>query len=119
MGESGALALRLAMALLPFAPMVCVTALIGGVLQTHGRFAPTAAAPVILNACIISGVALWKLLSGADLEDAAFSAAGGILVAGALQIVWSLVAARPYTAWTRAVSGSRDAVVRTLRRTVR
>jgi len=118
MGDSGALALRLAMVLLPFAPMVCVTALIGGVLQTHGRFAPTAAAPVILNACIISGVVLWKILSGADLEDAAFSAAGGILVAGALQIVWSLLAARRYTAWTRAVTGSRDAVVRTLKRTV-
>lgn len=117
LGQSGQLAITLSMTLLPFAPMICVTALIGGVLQTHGRFAPTAAAPVILNACIIGGVVLWKFLSSAALEDAAFSAAGGILVAGALQIVWSLFAARPYVRWTRALAGSRASVVRTLKKT--
>ena len=116
-GRTGDLAITLALVLLPFAPMICVTALIGGILQTHGRFAPTAAAPVILNACIIAGVVLWKLLSGADLEHAAYSAAGGILVAGALQIGWSLLAAREFTSWTRVRTGVRAPVVRTLKRT--
>lgn len=118
LGASGGLAIKLAMLLLPFAPMICVTALIGGVLQTHGRFAPTAAAPVILNACIIGGVLLWKFLSGATLEDAAYSAAAGVLVAGALQIIWSLHAARPYAAWTRTLIGARAPVISTLRKTL-
>ncbi len=117
-GQSGPLAIHLSMLLLPFAPMICVTALIGGILHTHGRFAPTAAAPVILNICIIAGVLGWKLLSGANLEAAAFSAAGAVLLAGVLQIAWSLVAARPYTSWTRHITGTRGPVVRTLRRTL-
>jgi len=116
LGESGGLALLLAMVLLPFAPMVCVTALLGGVLQSHHRFAPTAAAPVILNLCIIAAV-LVAAAVGASLESAAFAAAGGVLVAGALQIAWSLAAARAHTSWTAHFAPAAREVRETLRRT--
>lgn len=117
MGETGPLALTLAMLLLPFAPLICVTALIGGVLQTHGRFGPTAAAPVLLNLGIIAAVLLWRTIDGSDLESAAFTAGVGVLLAGALQILWSLAAARRHHPWSFDFSGVRPAVGRTLRRT--
>jgi len=49
MGESGGLALRLTMIMLPYMPMVCATALLGGMLQCRDRFGPTASAPIVLN----------------------------------------------------------------------
>jgi len=117
LGVSGRLALLLSIALLPFAPMICVTALLGGVLQTHGRFAPTAAAPVILNVCIIAGVLGWKLAGGEELETAAFAAAFGVLAAGLLQIAWSFAAARREARWTFKGPDPSSAVRATLRRT--
>jgi len=115
--DSGALALQLSMLLLPFAPMICVTALLGGMLQSHGRFAPTAAAPVILNLCIILAVAGAAWLASATLEAAAFAAAAAVLIAGLLQIIWSLFAAAPYVNWTPRFAAARLAVRRTLVRT--
>ncbi|MBC8523665.1 hypothetical protein H8D29_07025, partial [PVC group bacterium] len=44
----------LMMIMLPYMPLVCVVAVLGGILQTHGRFGPTAGAPIILNACMIA-----------------------------------------------------------------
>src|SRR5437016_2974080 len=43
------LSLKLIMLMLPMMPAVCVTAILGGMLQAHGRFGPPAAAPIILN----------------------------------------------------------------------
>ena len=52
------LAIRLTMIMLPYMPMICVAALLGGILQVHGRFGPPAAAPIVLNLVMI-GAALW------------------------------------------------------------
>ncbi len=89
------LAVRLTMVMLPYMPMVCVVALLGGVLQVRGRFGAPAGAPILLNAVMIGAT----LLAGAMVQPAA-GARGAILVvalsvvvAGVLQLVWLGVAA--------------------------
>ena len=86
-GEHPALAVELLRIVLPYAPMVCLVALLGAVLQVRGRFAPTAAAPAILNVALVVGV-----LTGPDGDPTArmHNAAWAVLVAGVLQVMWSL-----------------------------
>jgi putative peptidoglycan lipid II flippase len=42
-----ALSFRLMMLMLPMMPAVCITAILGGMLQAHGRFGPPAAATIV------------------------------------------------------------------------
>ena len=44
------LSLQLIMVMLPFMPLICVAATLGGMLQVHDRFGPHAAQPIVLNA---------------------------------------------------------------------
>src|SRR5690606_6480057 len=43
----------LVMIALPFMPLICIAATLAGVLQTHGRFGPPAAQPIVLNLCVL------------------------------------------------------------------
>ena len=81
------MAVELLRIVLPYAPMVCLVALLGAVLQVRGRFAPTAAALAILNVALVVGV-----LTGPDGDPQArmHCAAWAVLVAGVLQVAWSL-----------------------------
>lgn len=58
-----ALSLKLIMLMLPFMPFICMTAIMGGMLQVHGKFGPSASGPIILNGFIIA-VALWHVFHG-------------------------------------------------------
>ncbi|MFW6032606.1 MAG: murein biosynthesis integral membrane protein MurJ [Phycisphaeraceae bacterium] len=124
------LALRLTMIMLPYMPLVCLVALFGAVLQVHGRFAPAAAAPILLNMVIVA-FASWgawgggaELLAGAGpLEDIARQRwtaeliAWGVLLAGTLQLVWQVLAARQVTTIRIAMAGTRErmhAMIRTM-----
>ncbi len=112
--EAGGLTIRLTMVMLPFMPLVCATALLGGMLQTHGTFGPTAAAPIILNLSIIAAAAITALALDAPLETAAMAVAGAVVLAGALQLAWSLLALRGKVAWRRPAADVRPAVRRLL-----
>ncbi len=92
LGQSGGLALKLAMALLPFMPLICATAVLGGALQTHSVFAPAAAAPVVLNLCIIAAAALSAFGLGLEPERGIFLVAFSVLLAGIVQLSWALAA---------------------------
>ncbi len=85
-GEHPTLAVELLQIVLPYAPMVCLVALLGAVLQVRGRFAPTAAAPAILNIALVVGI-----LTGPaeDPQAKMHRAAWAVLLAGLLQVVWS------------------------------
>ncbi|MHC5024737.1 MAG: lipid II flippase MurJ, partial [Planctomycetota bacterium] len=48
MADHGNLAVWLMMVMLPYMPMVCLVAILGAMLHVHGRFGPTAAAPIVL-----------------------------------------------------------------------
>ncbi len=61
--EARLTSIRLIMVMLPFMPFICVTAILGGMLQVHGRFAAAASGPLVLNGFIIA-VGLWHVVRG-------------------------------------------------------
>lgn len=112
-------ALWLTMIMLPFAPLICCVALLGAMLQVHGRFGPTAAAPIILNVCLAAaaGVAWWLIAPQDDRGRLVVAAAMAcaVVVAGLLQAAWALFALRGHTRMSLDRSGL-DAVKRVMRR---
>lgn len=101
------LSLTLIMVCLPFMPLICVAAILGGMLQARGRFGPWAAAPILLNLCVI-GAAVPYFVVEADARAWAYPIAAAAVLSGALQVLWSLWALKGMVRWTRAVSGVRD-----------
>ena len=88
------LAIRLMMIMLPYMPLVCVVAILGAMLQVHGRFGPTAAAPIVLNLFIVIAAACfgWVYLSY-DAQRYYWhitTVAISVLAAGIVQVIWSL-----------------------------
>jgi putative peptidoglycan lipid II flippase len=63
---------------------IALVALYGGVLNSLGRFAAAAAAPVVLNLCLIGALALSALW----LDAPAYALAWGVALAGLLQFLW-------------------------------
>ena len=112
------LSLRLIMLTLPFMPMVCVAAILGGMLQTHGRFAPWAAAPIILNLCIIGACAPYWFIHSASPRTWGYVISASVLLAGSLQIAWSLRRLRGRVDWNAASEQTRARVKTMLARMV-
>jgi putative peptidoglycan lipid II flippase len=69
---------------------IALVALYGGVLNSLGRFAAAAAAPILLNLCLIGAL----LLSALWLDAPARALAWGVAVAGLLQVLWLRLAVR-------------------------
>ncbi|HZW10308.1 MAG TPA: murein biosynthesis integral membrane protein MurJ [Phycisphaerales bacterium] len=113
-----ALSLRLIMLTLPYMPLVCVAAIVGGMLQSHGRFAPTAAAPIILNVLVIGAAVPFFLADRTEAmrTQAAYVIGVAAVVAGALQAAWSLGAMRGRIRWRRTLRGAGEPMRRLLRR---
>lgn len=112
------LALRLTMLMLPYMPLVCLVALIGGILQVHGRFAPAAGTPILLNIVMIGGIAI--AASGVDgteawLRRGAYLVGISVVAAGAVQLVWMLFSLHRHEKLTTAFHGTRAAVRTILR----
>lgn len=119
--EHGNLALWLMMIMLPYMPMVCLVAILGAMLQVHSRFGPTAAAPIVLNlSLIIAAITGGHLAHAAGLVDNARLAhialvAGAVVIAGVLQISWSMFALRDRNWWQRDHAAARGDVRRVVR----
>jgi putative peptidoglycan lipid II flippase len=112
------LSLKLVMVMLPFMPLVCAAAILGGMLQVHGRFAPAAAGPVILNTLIVA-TGLYFLLSGKHGDPTVAYALGvATVISGLTQSVWFLRLLRPHVRWTRDFGEARGRARRMLRRFV-
>ncbi len=77
------LAVELSRITFPYLLMMSLSALLGGVLNAHDRFAPFAAAPVIFNLSLITA-----LLLGNYAETAGHALSWGIFIAGILQFGW-------------------------------
>ena len=93
--------LFLVAAMLPYMPLICTAAILGGMLQAHNRFVPWAAAPIILNLCILAAAAPFFAINNADSQRWAFYIAGAIIAAGVIQVLWSLRMLKGCAAWTR------------------
>ncbi|MEO1477950.1 MAG: murein biosynthesis integral membrane protein MurJ [Bacteroidota bacterium] len=109
------LSIRLMMLLLPLMPLVCTVAILGGVLQVNKRFAVPAAAPIVLNICMIAA-ALIAIATRASAERAAHAVALATLAAGCIQLAWALIALRPLVRFTTVFAGAAHEAKQTLRR---
>lgn len=82
-------AVLLAQVTMPYLTCMTLAALFSGVLNAKGRFALSAAAPTILNACLLLAVTPFLVLG--DVRDpetqraAALAAAGAVTIAGVVQ----------------------------------
>ena len=70
----------------PYILMMSLTALLGGVLNSFGRFAAFAAAPMFFNAILISALVFGRNL----FETSGHALAWGLAVAGVAQFGWML-----------------------------
>ncbi|GAB4108052.1 MAG: murein biosynthesis integral membrane protein MurJ [Phycisphaeraceae bacterium] len=100
LSDDSLLAVRLTMLMLPYMPMICLVALIGGLLQVHDRFGPAAVAPIILNLVMIAAIVLatiWmnqtrnEAYRDAAVVDAIVFVSTSVLLAGLLQLIWQVV----------------------------
>ena len=110
--------LALMAVMLPFMPLVCIAAVLGGILQSHHRFAPTAAAPIVLNLCIIAAALPALLIADITPRTAAYAVAIATLLAGAIQVAWALRALRGQVAWRAAPVDVSSRARRMLRRSL-
>ncbi|MFM9958886.1 MAG: murein biosynthesis integral membrane protein MurJ [Phycisphaerales bacterium] len=93
-GESGHSFVVFTMVMLPYMPLICATAILGGMLQTHGKFAAPAAAPILLSAFMIAAATLWAWAWKASLETSALAVAVSVTLSGFVQLAWCLWALR-------------------------
>jgi putative peptidoglycan lipid II flippase len=104
MGEDNSTVLWLMMVMLPYMPLVCIVAMLGAMLQVHGRFGPPAAAPLLLNGAMIVTAVVVALLSGESSPHSRLltigAIAGSVVLAGILQVAWMLWSLRGKVQWT-------------------
>lgn len=91
----------LTMIMLPFMPLVCVTALLGAMLQVHGRFSAQAGSPILLNAVLISVACATGVILEWSMASIAIALAVAVTVAGVLQLLWCLLDLQGLAGWTR------------------
>ena len=108
--------IALIMIALPFMPLICVAATLAGMLQTHGRFGPPAAQPIVLNVFVLAAAGLHAASLQSTLESAAMMLCGAVVLSGVLQVAWSLWALRRHVHWTRVLAGVGKSAKTMLRR---
>jgi putative peptidoglycan lipid II flippase len=109
------LSIRLMMIMLPLMPLVCGVAILGGMLQVRGRFAMPAAAPIVLNVCMIAAGGA-AIAARAEPERAALLIAIATIVSGVLQLAWALAALRRLVRFSIRFGAVADEARGTLRR---
>ena len=93
MQEEPKLSVQLTMVMLPYMPLVCIVAILAAMLHVHGKFGPPAAAPIILNSAMIGATV--GLIHFFDSESKhMFAIAIAVVIAGIIQVIWSLFALR-------------------------
>lgn len=70
----------------PYILFISLVSLLGGVLNSLGKFAAPAASPILLNLCMIAG--MWWLT---DTPTPAHALAISVFIAGIVQFVWLMV----------------------------
>ncbi|HWB19478.1 MAG TPA: murein biosynthesis integral membrane protein MurJ [Phycisphaerales bacterium] len=123
-----ALAIHLTMIMLPYMPLVCLVAIFGAMLQVHGRFGPTASAPAVLNLFLVAAawggyqllrkpheIAQTMPASAPDLDSSPAAithlhwVAWVVIVAGFVQVLWSMWSLRTTPWYAGALARCREA----------
>ena len=84
------LAVELTRITFPYLLFISLVSILGGVLNSLGRFAAAAATPIILNITLIAAL----LLATPHLPSAGHSLAWGVFLAGILQFIWLIYICR-------------------------
>jgi putative peptidoglycan lipid II flippase len=112
------LSLKLIMIMLPFMPLICMVAILAGMLQVHGKFAAAASGPVILNTFII-GAGVYSIVTGnLGGEKTAFALGIATTLSGLTQLIYFLKLLKPHVHWTRTWDQSRTRAKRMLEKFV-
>lgn len=96
------------MVMLPYMPLICATAILGGMLQMHGKFAAPAAAPILLNGFMIAASTIWAWTLKSPLETSAMAVALSVTISGIVQLAWCLWALRGQVSWKRQTADVRE-----------
>jgi len=108
------LTLALAATMLPYVVLICGTALLGGMLNVLRVFSTPAAAPVLLNICIISAIGFAWETAGEGRSISIWPVAIAVLVAGVLQLAMQWAALLRRNMAILPVPGWSDPAVRTI-----
>jgi len=87
--EKFALATQYTRITFPYLMLISLVSLLGGILNSLNRFWVNAAAPILLNICLIVSLLFFR---GASDTDTARSQAIAVTVSGALQLAWLILA---------------------------
>jgi putative peptidoglycan lipid II flippase len=88
--EATDLKLELAGIMLPYMIIICVVAILAGILQTHRHFAAPAMAPVVLNIFIIASLCFSGWVFSIRPERQVFVVAVAVIIAGLTQLIMQL-----------------------------
>ena len=75
------LAVILTQITMPYLPCMAIAALLSGVLNARGRFIVSGAYPILMNLIMLAALLIWR----GDQIQAAYAAAGSVLVSGVAQ----------------------------------
>jgi putative peptidoglycan lipid II flippase len=89
--EKFALARYLTIITFPYLGLISLVSLLGGILNSINRFWVNAAAPILLNICMIAALLLFR---GQSEAETAVTQAIAVTVSGVLQLVWLILACR-------------------------
>jgi putative peptidoglycan lipid II flippase len=84
--EGSRLKLALAGVMLPYMVLICVVAILAGILNVHRHFAAPAAAPAVLNVLIIAALFVGGWVLRVPQRSLVFILAATVLVAGLVQV---------------------------------
>ncbi len=89
---SNGLVIDLTMLMLPYMPLVCLVAVLGGILQVHRKFGAPAFAPVLLNGVMILTCLVFVsgLEGDTQIREGLMILGGSILFAGCVQVIWQV-----------------------------
>jgi len=87
LADRWALAAELSVTVMPYMIFICTAAVVGAGLNVVGRFAVAAATPMVLNLAMIGALLAGRLLSD-EASVLVYWLCGGVLVGGALQLLW-------------------------------
>jgi putative peptidoglycan lipid II flippase len=80
-----ALAVTLTRITFPYLALISLVSLLGGILNSVDRFWVNAAAPILLNLCMIAGLVFFR---GHDPVETAYTQAISVTVSGVVQLLW-------------------------------
>ena len=91
LGSDGAEVRELTIRVMPFVVLICLSAAVGGALQVRGYFAAPAWAPIVFNTVwiltlVVIGTSFGWNVEGADHLAMTQMLAGGVLIAGLVQL---------------------------------